>query len=87
MKAGIHPAYNEVNVICACGSTFPTRSTHKGDLRVEICSSCHPFFTGRQKLVDTEGRVERFRKKAAKAHEMQAQKKAATDAKSAKKLQ
>jgi large subunit ribosomal protein L31 len=87
MKAGIHPAYDEVNVICACGSTFRTRSTHKGDLRVEICSSCHPFFTGRQKLVDTEGRVERFRKKAAKAQEMQAQKKAATDAKSAKRVQ
>jgi large subunit ribosomal protein L31 len=87
MKAGIHPAYDQVNVICACGSTFSTRSTHKGDLRVEICSSCHPFFTGRQKLVDTEGRVDRFQKKAAKAREMQAQKKAAADAKGAKKLQ
>jgi len=87
MKAGIHPAYDEVNVICACGSTFRTRSTHKGDLRVEICSSCHPFFTGRQKLVDTEGRVDRFRKKAAKAQEMQAQKKAAADAKTAKRVQ
>lgn len=65
MKAGIHPAYNEVKVICACGNTFATRSTHKGDLRVEICSSCHPFFTGRQKLVDTEGRVDRFQKKYA----------------------
>ena len=63
MKAGIHPAYNEVNVICACGNTFKTRSTNKGDLRVEICSSCHPFFTGRQKLIDTEGRVDRFQKK------------------------
>ncbi len=63
MKAGIHPAYNEVNVICACGHTFKTRSTHKGDLRVEICSNCHPFFTGRQKLIDTEGRVDRFQKK------------------------
>jgi large subunit ribosomal protein L31 len=63
MKAGIHPAYNEINVICACGSTFKTRSTHKGDIRVEICSSCHPFFTGRQKLVDTAGRIERFEKK------------------------
>ena len=67
MKAGIHPTYEEVKVICACGSTFETRSTHKGDLRVEICSSCHPFFTGRQKLVDTEGRVDRFQKKFAKA--------------------
>ena len=63
MKAGIHPAYEEINVICACGSTFKTRSTHKGDIRVEICSSCHPFFTGRQKLLDTEGRVTRFTKK------------------------
>ena len=63
MKAGIHPAYNEINVTCACGHTFKTRSTHKGDMRVEICSSCHPFFTGRQKLIDTEGRVERFTKK------------------------
>ena len=63
MKAGIHPAYNEINVICACGHTFKTSSTHKGDIRVEICSSCHPFFTGRQKLIDTEGRVERFTKK------------------------
>ena len=65
MKAGIHPAYNEVKVICACGNTFATRSTHKGDIRVEICSNCHPFFTGRQKLVDTEGRVDRFQKKYA----------------------
>jgi large subunit ribosomal protein L31 len=85
MKAGIHPAYEEVKVICACGHTFETRSTHKGDLRVEICSSCHPFFTGRQKLIDTEGRVDRFQKKFAKARELQAQKQAAVDAKAAKK--
>ena len=58
MKAGIHPAYNEINVICACGHTFKTRSTHKGDIRVEICSSCHPFFTGKQKLMDTAGRMD-----------------------------
>ena len=63
MKAGIHPAYKEVNVICACGHTFKTSSTHKGDIRVEICSSCHPFFTGRQKLMDTAGRIDRFEKK------------------------
>ncbi|HEX4230100.1 MAG TPA: 50S ribosomal protein L31 [Bryobacteraceae bacterium] len=87
MKAGIHPAYEEVKVVCACGSTFPTRSTHRGDLRVEICSACHPFFTGRQKLVDTEGRVDRFQKKAAKALEMQAAKKAADAAKAARKVQ
>ena len=71
MKAGIHPAYDEVNVICACGSTFRTRSTHKGDIRVEICSNCHPFFTGRQKLVDTEGRVDRFQKKFQKSKVLQ----------------
>src|SRR2546422_3542316 len=67
MKAGIHPAYNEVNVICACGHTFKTRSTHRGDIRVEICSNCHPFFTGRQKLMDTAGRIERFERKYQKA--------------------
>jgi large subunit ribosomal protein L31 len=83
MKAGIHPAYEEVKVICACGHSFPTRSTHKGDIRVEICASCHPFFTGRQKLVDTEGRVDRFQKKYAKARELAAQKKSAADAKKA----
>ncbi|HWD00271.1 MAG TPA: 50S ribosomal protein L31 [Candidatus Sulfopaludibacter sp.] len=63
MKAGIHPAYNEINVICACGHAFKTRSTHKGDMRVEICSSCHPFFTGRQKLMDTAGRIDKFERK------------------------
>ena len=87
MKSGIHPAYEPVNVVCACGSTFETRSTHRGDIRVEICASCHPFFTGKQKLVDTEGRVDRFQKMAAKAKEMQAQKKAAADAKAARKVQ
>ena len=66
MKAGIHPAYNEVRVHCACGNVITTRSTHRGDIHVEICSACHPFFTGKQKLVDTAGRVERFRRKYAK---------------------
>ena len=70
MKAGIHPAYEEVNVTCACGNVFRTRSTHKGDIRVEICSNCHPFFTGRQKLVDTEGRVDRFQKKIQKSKDL-----------------
>jgi large subunit ribosomal protein L31 len=66
MKPGIHPDYHPVTVHCACGHTFQTRSTVKGDmLRVEICSNCHPFFTGKQKLVDTAGRVERFNKKYA----------------------
>ena len=66
MKPAIHPAYNEVRVHCACGNAFVTRSTHKGDIGVEICSACHPFFTGKQKLMDTAGRVERFRRKYAK---------------------
>ena len=63
MKAAIHPSYNEVRVHCACGNTFTTRSTHKGDIGVEICSACHPFFTGKMKFVDTTGRVEKFQKK------------------------
>jgi large subunit ribosomal protein L31 len=67
MKAGIHPSYNVVKVICACGSVFETRSAHRGDIRLEICSACHPYFTGRQKLVDTEGRVDRFQKKLQKS--------------------
>lgn len=75
MKSGIHPAYEEVNVICACGNTFKTRSTNKGDIRVEICSNCHPFFTGRQKLVDTEGRVDRFQKKFQKSKDLQEKRK------------
>jgi len=62
VKPDIHPQYYEVEVRCACGASWKTRSTKK-DLHLEICSSCHPFFTGRQKLVDTEGRVERFTKK------------------------
>ncbi|MBI3322399.1 MAG: 50S ribosomal protein L31 [Candidatus Omnitrophica bacterium] len=65
MKEGIHPDYKLATVACACGSVFRTRST-KGDFRVEICSKCHPFYTGRQKFVDTAGRVERFRKKFGK---------------------
>lgn len=63
MKPTIHPAYNPIRVLCACGHAFATRSTHKGDIHVEICSQCHPFFTGKQKLVDTAGRVERFQRK------------------------
>ncbi len=62
MKKDIHPEYKEATVTCACGNVIHTRST-KSDIRVEICSSCHPFFTGKQKLVDTAGRVERFRRK------------------------
>ncbi len=66
-KENIHPNYHDIRVKCACGDSFATRSTHKGDITVEICSSCHPYFTGKQKLIDTAGRVERFRRKYAKA--------------------
>ena len=62
MKSNIHPKYMETKVVCACGETFTTRST-KNEIHVEICSVCHPFFTGKQKLIDTAGRVERFQKK------------------------
>ena len=66
MKPNIHPVYEQIRVHCACGNTFDTRSTVKGEMiRVEICSNCHPFFTGKQKLIDTAGRVERFQKKYA----------------------
>ncbi|MGB9128087.1 MAG: 50S ribosomal protein L31 [Thiobacillus sp.] len=64
MKAGIHPNYKEVAVTCSCGSTFVTRSTlGKPALHVEVCASCHPFYTGKQKIVDTAGRVEKFRQR------------------------
>jgi len=66
MQKDIHPKYEEITVTCSCGNTFTTRSTACRDLHVEICSNCHPFFTGKQKLVDTAGRVERFRAKYAK---------------------
>ena len=62
MKQKIHPEYKQANVSCACGETFQTRST-KESLKLDICSVCHPFYTGKQKLVDTEGRVDKFRKK------------------------
>ena len=65
MKENIHPAYKRAIVTCVCGNTFETRST-SGNLKVEICSKCHPFFTGKQKLVDSAGRVERFQKKYSK---------------------
>ena len=66
MKQEIHPNYNEISVICACGHSFKTRSTLGEDLHVEICADCHPFFTGKQKLVDTAGRVDRFNKRYAR---------------------
>jgi len=63
MKKDLHPPYYYVEVSCACGASWMTRSTQKGGIKVEICSNCHPFFTGRQKLVDTAGRVDKFYKK------------------------
>jgi large subunit ribosomal protein L31 len=63
MKPEIHPAYNEINVTCGCGNKFKTRSVMGKDLSIEVCSECHPFYTGKQKIVDTAGRVEKFRQK------------------------
>ncbi len=65
MKQGIHPDYQEVEVRCACGNTFTTRST-KDELRLEICNACHPFYTGKQKLIDTAGMVEKFERRYGK---------------------
>lgn len=63
MKAELHPEYPEIKVTCSCGNTFTTRSTLSEDLSVEVCSKCHPFYTGKQKIVDTGGRVDKFRRK------------------------
>lgn len=64
MKKNIHPDYHEVTVTCACGNKFKTRTTYEGsEMKVDICNKCHPFFTGKQKIVDTSGRIERFMKK------------------------
>ena len=63
MKTDIHPNYTEILVKCSCGNEFTTRSTKAGELHLELCNECHPFFTGKQKLVDTGGRVERFNKR------------------------
>lgn len=68
MKPNIHPKYEESRVVCACGEAWTTRSTKK-EIHVEICSACHPFFTGKQKLIDTAGRVERFNRKYGKKTE------------------
>ena len=68
VKKDIHPKYFETKITCACGNVIQTRSTCK-DLKVEICSSCHPFFTGKQKLIDTAGRIEKFKKRYAKHFE------------------
>jgi large subunit ribosomal protein L31 len=63
MKADTHPTYEEVSVQCSCGNSFKTRSTHTGELHLDVCSECHPFYTGKQKMLDTAGRVDKFRKK------------------------
>jgi len=81
MKEGIHPKYIESKVTCGCGNTFQTRSTLK-EIHVEICSSCHPFYTGKQKFVDAAGRVEKFQKKYNWAKRQDDAKKAAETAKS-----
>ena len=65
MKASIHPEYKEITVTCTCGNTFKTSSTLGHDLQIEVCSNCHPFYTGKQKIVDTAGRVDKFRRKYA----------------------
>jgi large subunit ribosomal protein L31 len=61
MKSGIHPEYHSISVSCACGNSFTTGSTHRGDIRVEICAHCHPLYTGKSKLIDTAGRLERYK--------------------------
>lgn len=63
MKADTHPNYTEVSITCSCGNEFTTRSTHAEDFQVEVCSACHPFYTGKQKIVDTGGRVDKFRRR------------------------
>lgn len=63
MKADIHPAYNEIAVTCSCGNSFKTHSTLDHDLHIEVCSKCHPFYTGQQRIVDTGGRVDKFRRR------------------------
>jgi large subunit ribosomal protein L31 len=66
MKADIHPDYHEIKISCSCGSEISTRSTLSEDLQVEVCSSCHPFYTGKQKIVDSGGRVDKFRRRYGK---------------------
>lgn len=63
MKADIHPQYEEITVTCSCGETFKTRSTYADELHLDVCSKCHPFYTGKQKMLDTAGRVDKFRRK------------------------
>lgn len=79
MREGIHPVYPPATVKCACGNTFVTRST-RGDFQVDVCSNCHPFYTGTQKLIDAAGRVDRFRKRYGDADKLKAEKKVAAAA-------
>ena len=65
MKQGIHPEYNEITVTCSCGNSFQTSSTMNKNLHVEVCAACHPFYTGKQKILDTAGRIDKFRQKYA----------------------
>ncbi|MCA9607136.1 MAG: 50S ribosomal protein L31 [Myxococcales bacterium] len=82
MREGIHPDYPEATISCACGASFVTRST-AGSYTVDICKECHPFYTGKQRMVDTAGRVEKFRQKFAKAEKLKAKKAAREEAKAA----
>ena len=66
MKEGIHPEYHDVKVVCSCGNAFTTRSTKGKEMHVEVCSACHPFYTGKQKVLDTAGRVDKFRRKSSR---------------------
>jgi large subunit ribosomal protein L31 len=84
MKPEIHPEYHEVTVVCACGNTFQTRST-KEELRLEVCNECHPFFTGKQRLLDSAGRVEKFQRKYESFYAEQDEIKAELEKKAAKK--
>ena len=80
MKSDIHPTYDTTTVTCSCGNTFVTRSTKPGDMSIELCNECHPFFTGKQKLVDSGGRVERFQRRYGKSTFTKAGEKGADDA-------
>ncbi len=82
MKSDIHPTYDTTNVTCSCGNTFVTRSTKPGDMSIELCNECHPFFTGKQKLVDSGGRVERFQRRYGKSTFTKAAEAAEADAES-----
>lgn len=76
MKEGIHPKYPDVSIACACGNVYETRSTLSGDFHLEVCSACHPFYTGTQKLIDTQGRIEKFRSRYGEKGEKHLEKKA-----------